>query len=63
MNRIFLIIDQHWVGLGKEGGERRGGEGREKEWMTWLDTLSSVVHCVSFTDHDMHVVAEHCRKE
>ena len=32
--------------------------------MTSLDTVSSVVHCVSFTDHDMHVVeAEHCRKE
>ena len=26
------------------------------------DTLSSAVHCVSFTDHDMHVVEEHCRK-
>ena len=23
----------------------------------------SVVHCVSFIDHDMHVVAEHYRKE
>ena len=31
--------------------------------MTWLDTLSSAVHCVSFTDHDMHVAEEHCRKE
>ena len=48
-----------------EGGEGKGGEGRggEKKWMTRSDTLSSVVHCVSFTDHDMHVVDEHCRKE
>ena len=30
--------------------------------MTCLDTLSSVVHCVSYTDHGMHVVKEHCRK-
>ena len=31
--------------------------------MIWLDTLSSTVHCASYTDHDMHVVEEHCRKE
>ena len=43
--------------------EGRGGEGREKERMTWLYSLSSAVHCVSYTDHDMHVVEEHCRKE
>ena len=30
--------------------------------MAWLDTMSSAVHCVYFTDHDMHVVEEHCRK-
>ena len=40
-----------------------GGEGRENEWMTCIDALYSVVHCVSYTDHGMHVVEEHCRKE
>ena len=40
-----------------------GGEGRENEWMTCIDALYSVVHCMSFTDHGMHVVEEHCRKE
>ena len=39
------------------------GDSSEKEWMTWLDTLSSAVHCVSYTDHGIHVVEEHCRKE
>ena len=47
------------MGRAHNGG--RGGEGREKKWMISLDTLS--VHCVSYTDHDMHVVEEHCRKE
>ena len=31
VNRISLIMDQHWVRLGWEGGEGRGGEGREGE--------------------------------
>ena len=36
-----------------------GGEGEEMDDLVIL----IVVHCVSFTDHDVHVVEEHCIKE